>query len=601
MRKVSIHALGPSGSGKTVFMAALYNRLLIRRPNLTFYLKTDPQASLQLNTLYNRIASPTEAWPEASQAVNEWHFRACIPTPTGDFEPLEFVYLDYPGGALTNPRAMDDPAIRSLVDRLRSANALLVLLDGQAMLSLLRGERTGRRYMEFDVISSLEIAQQSRCPVHFAITKWDLLEGQYSLGDVRFKLMEDENFANLINSKGQDMPGTIRLIPVSAVGFGFAQLLPTGEMKKIGDRPRPHQVELPLVAVLPDFFQFAYAELSARQEDVKELKQARDLQRAFDQIGEGRMKAIMRTVLEKAMPSLHAMLAQRSPALASVLALGGDWSIDEVVDHAHRFVEEGVERLDRERAKRATAELLQGRQQVASDKEALDLLKRQADQLITDFEIDHPESVLAGGVEEFSRDESWEAALQAGAPVSRPEDAANRPDLAQALLGSPFGAPLPPGYAIAGFVDGAGSYAAKLGGDMRASLSARIVNTAGGSDEAAGLDILVFDDHADAEAWLGTAQETLGSDHVINDTFVPAGFRESAACLSFSNVGETDGQPVGTTVCLARVDRTVVVAHSDWHSDLSHGNEGVAQGVARAGAAHVASVVSGASLPRVPG
>ena len=81
MRTFTIHALGPSGSGKTVFMSSLYTRLRLRRPDLAFYLKSDHDSSLYLNSVYNKVANPTEEWPEASQTVQEWNFTTCVSSP----------------------------------------------------------------------------------------------------------------------------------------------------------------------------------------------------------------------------------------------------------------------------------------------------------------------------------------------------------------------------------------------------------------------------------------------------------------------------------------------------------------------------------------
>ena len=48
------------------------------------------------------------------------------------------------------------------------------------------------------------------------------LEGDYTLGQIRDRLMADDRFSAVISSRGQNSPATVRLIPVSAVGPGFA-------------------------------------------------------------------------------------------------------------------------------------------------------------------------------------------------------------------------------------------------------------------------------------------------------------------------------------------------------------------------------------------
>lgn len=410
-RSFHIHALGPSGSGKTVFLASLYSRMRIRRPDLAFYLSADHETSLALNAVFNQVASPTESWPEASQSVNEWRFRTRVPSRAGDFEPLEFVYLDYPGGALTNPRAMQDRAIQELVDRLRSANALLVLLDGLAMLQLLRGDREGQRYLDFDITSSLEIAQQSRCPIHFAVTKWDLLEGRFTLNDLRAALMANRNFADLIHAKTQDIPGTIRLLPVSAVGTGFAELQPGGEMRKLGRSPEPYQVDLPLVSVFPDFFQFAYEELRAQGSALDEIRQTQSVQRFLDPDTTNKFKQALRGAAKKAMPLVQTGLRRRSPALAALLSMGGDWMIDDVFDYADRLLDSRSARAEQGRSEYARA-LMETRQRIDSDRAALQLVERQCEGIISDFEIEHPESVLAGGLQTFEPDEVWAVSMR---------------------------------------------------------------------------------------------------------------------------------------------------------------------------------------------
>ena len=75
-----VHALGPTGAGKTVFMASLYKRLNIKRPELPFFLKSDYRTGLQLNHTYNQIANADEGWPSPTQQIMEWNFTACLST-----------------------------------------------------------------------------------------------------------------------------------------------------------------------------------------------------------------------------------------------------------------------------------------------------------------------------------------------------------------------------------------------------------------------------------------------------------------------------------------------------------------------------------------
>ena len=404
MDTLDVHALGPSGSGKTVFMASTYSRLRLRRKDSAFYVRTDHQSSLNLNAVYNRVVSPGENWPEASQQIHEWKFSVVVPSSTGDLEPLRIRYLDYPGGILTNPQAASDDRIRDLLERLRSAHGLLVLLDGMAMAELMRNRPAGQRYLDVDLSSSLEIAQQSRCPIHFVVTKWDLLEGWVELGALRDRLLADENFGDVVAAKSRQVGATIRLIPVSSVGSGFAKLLPDGRMEKTGAPARPMNVEIPLVAVLPDFLQFVYEELAAREAELDREPQGQSRVDAFvaapgaaSKIGDYAAQ-----ILQRIAPALSGRvgLLQRNPGLAALIASKPDVIADAVTGLADRLI---TARADRGRVSRDSflAELHQKRLAVRTEREAFEVIERQFADMLAEFEAAHPQSVLSGGTRAF--------------------------------------------------------------------------------------------------------------------------------------------------------------------------------------------------------
>lgn len=376
-----VHALGPTGAGKTVFMASLYKRLNIKRPKLPFFLKSDHSTGLQLNHTYNQIANLDEEWPSPTQQIMEWNFTVCLPTPAGDFEPVRYTYLDYPGGMLTNPRALEDERIRPLIDQLQSADTLLVLLDGQRVMELLREERSGARYLELEITSSLEIVQRSRCPVHFVVTKWDLLEGHHTLEEARDRLMRHPDFADLINSKASATPAAIRLFPVSAVGPGFAEPQPSGKMTKVGSyHPQPVNVELPLISVLPDTLQFAYLEAeNSGGAFGRSMSKLREQLEALDESGKLQLWA------KNAGNRVRAALLKKYP---------NDWvehvNIDPHIDEAIKHVVNLAKHLDADRARK-----------IESTRDALDELSLQFTEILSAFETSNPASVLAGGLADF--------------------------------------------------------------------------------------------------------------------------------------------------------------------------------------------------------
>jgi len=382
VRTYEVHALGPSGAGKTVFMASLYKRLNIKRSELPFYVKSDYSSGLHLNRTYNQLANPDETWPAGTRQIMEWSFTACVPTPAGDFEPVRYTYVDYPGALLTSPRGLDDEVVGSLIARLKNADSLLVLLDGQQMLALLHDERSGARYLELDITSSLEIVQQSRCPVHFVVTKWDLLEGNHTLEEVRDRLMKNRDFADLVEAKRSATAAPIRLFPVSAIGPGFAELQPSGEMKKTGSlHPQPVNVELPLISVVPDTLQFVY--LEAENRGGRAGRAMTKLRASLEELAEsGRLQRMGK----KAVNALITRLVKRFPHLAIVKLVDTDKHIDDAVEHIVRL------------AKHLDVEL---NRPIENLRDALADVTLQFTRILAKFEKSEPASVLAGGLADF--------------------------------------------------------------------------------------------------------------------------------------------------------------------------------------------------------
>jgi hypothetical protein len=120
-----------------------------------------------------------------------------------------------------------------------------------------------------DIPAITRIMQYCEAPVHFVISKWDLLEGKYTLGQIRDRLLEILEFKNLIS---QLTGNTVRLIPVSSVGANFATLLPNGKMQKhSGAIPRPFNVEIPLACVLPDALDKRVKDLKQREKEITDM------------------------------------------------------------------------------------------------------------------------------------------------------------------------------------------------------------------------------------------------------------------------------------------------------------------------------------------
>jgi hypothetical protein len=254
MNTYKIIMLGPSGSGKTVFLASMYNKLCTQG-EAGFFIEIDSaEKSKQLHDLYTQIAFE-EKWPPGTRRseVSEWTFTCRVQTKDLPIYPAcQFTYLDYAGGLLTDQTDENDAKFHEQVNK---ADALLCLLDGQRLCALMRNEKIGLKWAVNDLLKVLSIIQKSGKPIHFLISKWDIVENQYTLEQIRDCLLKIEQFKNLVSSYN-NAGKPVRLIPVSAVGKDFATLKPDGSMtKNLSVLPKPFQVEIPLACVLPDIIQ----------------------------------------------------------------------------------------------------------------------------------------------------------------------------------------------------------------------------------------------------------------------------------------------------------------------------------------------------------
>jgi hypothetical protein len=259
--------LGPSGSGKTVFLSSLYKKLSTQS-ELGFFLQVDTaEKRKRLNNIYTQVAVD-EKWPAGTRysEVSEWTFTCRVQNPSdlSIYDACSFSYLDYAGGRI-NEEVEEEDGGSEFNDRFKSADALLGLLDGQKLCALMRKEKIGTVWAINDLRNMIDVMQGSRKPVHFLISKWDTVEQIYTLEQIRDRLFEIDEFKNLVKLRNQ-AESPVRLIPVSAVGKGFAITQPDGSMKKTGELPKPFQVEVPLACILPDMIKAMIEELIRKRQ-----------------------------------------------------------------------------------------------------------------------------------------------------------------------------------------------------------------------------------------------------------------------------------------------------------------------------------------------
>lgn len=275
MNNYTIITLGPSGAGKTVFLASLFKLLSIQGEHGFFLEVEDAKKQNLLNNIYSEIISK-ETWPKGTRGeVTKWTFTCCVKTPDLSKHPAcQFTYIDYAGGLLTDTEEEDNDCF-DFQQAIQNADAVLAIIDGLKAFSFMQDHDLTNPdvciWLQRDLTNLMQLVDKygRNTPVHFIISKWDLLESSYSLLEVRNRLLEKvPEFKHVVRNRNQARC-PLRLIPVSSVGLGFASLQPDGQMqKKPGAIPRPFQVEVPLACVLIDGLQNQINQLKSKQENL---------------------------------------------------------------------------------------------------------------------------------------------------------------------------------------------------------------------------------------------------------------------------------------------------------------------------------------------
>ncbi len=137
--------LGPSGSGKTVFLSSMYKKLSTQGEH-GFFLEVDgSEKRKRLNNIYTEIAVD-EKWPRGTtySEVSEWTFTCKVQTENLQvYSACTFTYLDYAGGRITDEMEEEDSEFES---KIKEAEALLCLLDGQKLSAFMCNQNEGRRW-----------------------------------------------------------------------------------------------------------------------------------------------------------------------------------------------------------------------------------------------------------------------------------------------------------------------------------------------------------------------------------------------------------------------------------------------------------------------
>ncbi|MDZ8184162.1 MAG: hypothetical protein RMX96_04770 [Nostoc sp. ChiSLP02] len=264
MNNYSIITLGSSGSGKTIFLASLFKVFSIQG-KFGFSLDTqDRTKRITLNKIYHDLTTGEE-WPSGTKNISEWVFTGYVNnSEISKIPAFKITYIDYKGGLITDQESSESEkeygGYNDLETYVKEADAVLGILDGQKLLYFMQDLTSNvvLRWLNQDLPALMQIVDKCNkyIPVHFIITKWDLLEGSYSLADVKNRLLDKvPEFHNVVENRIK-VGCPVRLIPVSSLGKGFAVLQSNGQMKKVSaNPPHPINVEFPLAFALTDKLQ----------------------------------------------------------------------------------------------------------------------------------------------------------------------------------------------------------------------------------------------------------------------------------------------------------------------------------------------------------
>lgn len=258
-------ALGIAGSGKTVYLSSMFHTVNMPTRDRSYFLETATAQRIYLSKVFDEVSDTAEPWPRGTRTgeTRELVFD-CVSLDEGvKHQVFKISYLDYAGELLESEQEAGSNALSDLEHRIQSAHGLLGMLDGYRVLQYLRGEPAGQRYFRSSIQPMTGIMAGATCPIHFVLTKWDLVRGfgepadaddNLRLSLVRDALMETAQLEALVETHSW-AERIIRLIPVSAVGPDFAQMGPDGRILKLPNgQLHPTNVEVPLTAILPDLF-----------------------------------------------------------------------------------------------------------------------------------------------------------------------------------------------------------------------------------------------------------------------------------------------------------------------------------------------------------
>jgi len=271
-RQVNILMLGFSGSGKTLMLAGLFSRFRFGGSSgITMY--TDNDSERELEQLVGRIQDTEDDFlPEATQQGDPrtWSFGIRVDLAHGKrADAFTVNYLDYAGEYAAALAGADGEVNEAFLAALKDTDILMGVLDGEEVRSVLLDRGRRQSLIRIERLLRLLVRTDQRC-VHLVISKWDALvdrDGrQLGLDEVVSRL--EQVSANFRDFRLNPRFNTVRIIPVSTFGRGFAKQGEDGRLvKQPGAQWNPTNVDFPFYCAIPDILTGDVALMSANAAD----------------------------------------------------------------------------------------------------------------------------------------------------------------------------------------------------------------------------------------------------------------------------------------------------------------------------------------------
>ena len=244
----------------------MYHELAAQPDQREWYLGLEFEQDQFLANRYRDLRN-SEEWAPATLPGDqrEFDFDCRASAGPGDERTVFRIrYFDYAGEAVGPGNEVPELSA-DLKRRANEAHALLVMFDGERVAELMSAPSEApppdtHDYFGNEMRPLLGLARDARCPVQLVITKWDLVcpagatkeEEDELLRRTGRRLMRYGHIDRLVEAhcgRGEQ----VRLIPLSAVGFEFAEPRSDGPPAKRPDRIlEPVNVDVPLCAVISD-------------------------------------------------------------------------------------------------------------------------------------------------------------------------------------------------------------------------------------------------------------------------------------------------------------------------------------------------------------